>query len=171
MVHKSFSSAHGITLGFPIDRPLPEGALDISLFIAMDPPKHDVQRKTVAPVVSARNMAGLEPLIREHLYHSCDVGRQPKTLKKEFKNYDFSNLEKYWWNNNIPINEKLIKQESHNDIRNRLIKFLLKMRNLDANNIVLVSHGTFLSQITDYMMDNCEFFICNYQELCKKFSI
>ena len=47
------------------DRPLPEGALDISLFIAMDPPKHDVQRKTVAPVVSARNMAGLEPLIRE----------------------------------------------------------------------------------------------------------
>ena len=22
--------------------------------------------------------------IREHLYHSCDVGRQPKLLKKEF---------------------------------------------------------------------------------------
>ena len=27
-----------------------------------------------------------EPLIREHLYHSCDVGRQPKTLKKIYKN-------------------------------------------------------------------------------------
>ena len=40
-----------------------------------------------------------------------------------YKNYDFSKLENYWWNNNIPINEKLIKQESHNDIRNRLIKF------------------------------------------------
>ena len=72
MDHKNFSSAHGITLGFPIDRPLPEGALDISLFIAMDPPKHDVQRKTVAPVVSARNMAGLEPLIRERTANVLD---------------------------------------------------------------------------------------------------
>ena len=47
----------------------------------------------------------LEPLIREHLYHSCDVGRQPQILKKEFQDYNFSNLSDYWWNNNIPINE------------------------------------------------------------------
>jgi len=72
MDHHNFSSAHGITLGFPIDRPLPEGALDISLFIAMDPPKHDVQRKTVAPVVSARNMQALEPLIRERTGNVLD---------------------------------------------------------------------------------------------------
>ena len=68
--HKNFSSAHGITLGFPIDQPLPEGALDISLFIAMDPPKHDVQRRTVAPVVSTRNLAAMEALIRER---TCEV--------------------------------------------------------------------------------------------------
>ena len=72
MDHHNFSSAHGITLGFPIDRPLPEGALDISLFIAMDPPKHDVQRKTVAQVVSARNMHALEPLIRERTANVLD---------------------------------------------------------------------------------------------------
>ena len=40
--HHNFSSAYGITLGFPIDRPLPEGALDVPMFIAMDPPRHDV---------------------------------------------------------------------------------------------------------------------------------
>ena len=34
-------------------------------FIAMDPPKHDVQRKTVSPVVSPANLQVLEPLIRE----------------------------------------------------------------------------------------------------------
>jgi cytochrome P450 len=68
--HKNFSSAHGITLGFPIDRPLPEGALDVSMFIAMDQPKHDVQRKTVSPVVSTRNLAGMEALIRER---TCEV--------------------------------------------------------------------------------------------------
>ena len=68
--HKNFSSAHGITIGFPIDQPLPEGALDISLFIAMDQPKHDVQRKTVSPVVSTRNLAAMEALIRER---TCEV--------------------------------------------------------------------------------------------------
>jgi cytochrome P450 len=68
--HKNFSSAHGITLGFPIDQPLPEGALAISLFIAMDQPKHDVQRKTVSPVVSTRNLAAMEALIRER---TCEV--------------------------------------------------------------------------------------------------
>jgi len=34
-------------------------------FIAMDPPKHDVQRKTVSPVVSPANLQVLEPIIRE----------------------------------------------------------------------------------------------------------
>ena len=34
-------------------------------FIAMDPPKHDAQRKTVSPVVSPTNLARMEPLIRE----------------------------------------------------------------------------------------------------------
>ncbi|MFN3514319.1 MAG: cytochrome P450 [Phenylobacterium sp.] len=34
-------------------------------FIAMDPPKHDVQRKTVSPVVSPANLQILEPIIRE----------------------------------------------------------------------------------------------------------
>jgi cytochrome P450 len=68
--HKNFSSANGITLGFPIDQPLPEGALDVSMFIAMDQPKHDVQRKTVSPVVSTRNLAGMEALIRER---TCEV--------------------------------------------------------------------------------------------------
>ncbi|MEC8075762.1 MAG: cytochrome P450, partial [Pseudomonadota bacterium] len=70
--HHNFSSAHGITLGFPIDQPLPEGALDIKLFIAMDPPKHDVQRRTVSPVVSTRNLAGMEQLIRERTGNVLD---------------------------------------------------------------------------------------------------
>ena len=62
---QTFSSASGITLGFPVGTPLPEGALDISTFIAMDPPVHDAQRKTVTGVVAPRNLVNLEPLIRE----------------------------------------------------------------------------------------------------------
>ncbi len=62
---ENFSSARGITLGFPVDAEIPAGMLQISMFIAQDPPVHDVQRATVTGVVAPRNLARLEPLIRE----------------------------------------------------------------------------------------------------------
>ena len=41
----------------------PDGFLP--MFIAMDPPKHDIQRKTVTPAVSPANLQIMEPQIRE----------------------------------------------------------------------------------------------------------
>jgi cytochrome P450 len=35
------------------------------MFISMDPPKHDAQRKTIAPIVSSENLRNMAPLIRE----------------------------------------------------------------------------------------------------------
>ena len=58
--HEVFSSEGGITIG---EQQMEEGPLP--MFIAMDPPKHDVQRKTVTPAVSPLNLARLEPEIRE----------------------------------------------------------------------------------------------------------
>ncbi|MGL4541014.1 MAG: cytochrome P450 [Polymorphobacter sp.] len=37
----------------------------LPMFIAMDPPKHDIQRKAVSPIVAPANLAVLEVLIRE----------------------------------------------------------------------------------------------------------
>jgi cytochrome P450 len=37
----------------------------LPMFIAMDPPKHDLQRKVVSPAVSPMNLAVMEPQIRE----------------------------------------------------------------------------------------------------------
>jgi cytochrome P450 len=61
--HQVFSSEAtlgGITLagGSANIDPLP-------MFIAMDPPKHDVQRKTVSPAVSPMNLNNLAPIIRQ----------------------------------------------------------------------------------------------------------
>lgn len=55
--HRQFSSEGGITV-FGDRAPLP-------MFIAMDPPKHDVQRKTITPMVAPASLKYLEPLIRE----------------------------------------------------------------------------------------------------------
>lgn len=60
--HKLFSSeVGGITIA---DRDA-EPEVELENFIAMDPPRHDEQRKTVAPSVAPTNLARLEPVIRE----------------------------------------------------------------------------------------------------------
>ena len=57
--HEIFSSEGGIT----IEDDDPE--FELPMFIAMDPPKHDLQRKTVSGVVAPPNLAKLEGTIRE----------------------------------------------------------------------------------------------------------
>lgn len=64
--HEVFSSAKGIAIAED------DSGTDIqtegpSSFIAMDPPEHNVQRKTVSPVVAPTNLATMEPLIRERV--------------------------------------------------------------------------------------------------------
>ncbi len=63
--HELFSSASGIALGPRIDSERSSEDLNISNFIAMDPPKHDLQRATVSSVVAPPNLAKMESLIRE----------------------------------------------------------------------------------------------------------
>ena len=63
MNHKVFSSdgrLGGITLPGG-------GAREGASFIEMDPPEHDIKRKTVSPVAEPPNVARLEPIIREHV--------------------------------------------------------------------------------------------------------
>ena len=56
--HQDFSSERSITIFDPKDD------FQTPMFIAMDPPKHDAQRKTVSPALSPANLANMEPLIR-----------------------------------------------------------------------------------------------------------
>ncbi|MFP6745622.1 MAG: cytochrome P450, partial [Alphaproteobacteria bacterium] len=59
--HDLFSSDGAITIG---DEDV-EGDLELPMFIAMDPPVHDAQRKVVAPVVAPMNLKTLAGTIRE----------------------------------------------------------------------------------------------------------
>jgi len=70
--HEMFSSAHGIGLGDPIDKEPNPDELNVSMFIAMDPPKHDLQRATVSGVVAPTNLAKLEGTIRERVGNILD---------------------------------------------------------------------------------------------------
>lgn len=63
--HKTFSSEPGITLVRTADQQENSPFKGMSMFIAMDPPKHDIQRRIVSPAVSPTNLKTLEPLIRD----------------------------------------------------------------------------------------------------------
>jgi len=74
--HQAFSS-DAFRGGITIRDPKPDFVLP--MFIAMDPPKHDVQRKTVSPVVSPASLMQLEPIIRQRactLLDSLPIGEE-----------------------------------------------------------------------------------------------
>jgi len=57
--HEVFSSERAISIYDP-----EPGDMEMPNFIAMDPPKHDAQRKTIQPIVSSENLQTFAPLIR-----------------------------------------------------------------------------------------------------------
>ena len=63
---ETFSSFPAIVLG---DQ---DPDFTVQQFIALDPPKHQVQRKAVTPTVSPQNLALMEPLIRERIGRIMD---------------------------------------------------------------------------------------------------
>ncbi len=67
--HQRFSSARNITIQ---DAAVVETTVDTSSFIAMDPPKHDEQRRVVSPVVAPPNLARMESLIRSRVINILD---------------------------------------------------------------------------------------------------
>jgi len=64
--HEVFSSEPDITIG---DQ---DADFTLPMFIAMDRPRHDDQRKVVQPVVAPRNLATLESTIRERVCNILD---------------------------------------------------------------------------------------------------
>ena len=64
--HEVFSSEPTIVIG-DLTEDLP-----IEMFIAMDPPKHDLQRRAAQPVVAPKNLAQMESLIRSRVVDILD---------------------------------------------------------------------------------------------------
>ncbi|HET8729491.1 MAG TPA: cytochrome P450 [Moraxellaceae bacterium] len=64
--HELFSAEPFIVLG-----DAPEG-LSVEMFIAMDPPRHDVQRQAVQGVVAPKNLKEMEGLIRQRVQDVLD---------------------------------------------------------------------------------------------------
>ena len=71
---ETYSSAKGISLGIKeiATAEENEGQVGIQTFIAMDPPEHTAQRKTVRSVSAPSNLRNIEPMIRERTAELLD---------------------------------------------------------------------------------------------------
>jgi len=74
--HKVFSSEAGLG-GIIIDDNIQKStdsgsSINLPNFIAMDPPRHDEQRKAVSPIVAPANLSRLEGTIRERMQNILD---------------------------------------------------------------------------------------------------
>ena len=65
--HETFSSEPAITIAEE------DPDFRLPMFIAMDPPKHGLQRKVISPIVAGPTLAAMEPLIRERAGQILDA--------------------------------------------------------------------------------------------------
>jgi len=77
---KTFSSARGINLGIKPSPEIDAQMQKIVSFIAMDPPTHTDQRKTVRGVSAPSNLGNLEPEIRERTIKVLDALPEGETF-------------------------------------------------------------------------------------------
>ncbi|CAK4717777.1 unnamed protein product [Aphanomyces euteiches] len=105
-------------------------------------------------------------LCREMLDASCDVGRQPAELAREFshRGIDVSKLSEYWWLNTPTDETKIIPQtpkelkalkETMNDMEARVRRFLAEIEALPESTLAVVCHGDFISWLTSTYPANC----------------
>ena len=77
---EDFSSARGISLGAPPREGVETIQDALRTFIAMDPPEHTEQRKTVRSVAAPSNVRSVEPLIRERTVSVLDALPEGETF-------------------------------------------------------------------------------------------
>ncbi|WP_343561250.1 histidine phosphatase family protein [Kiloniella sp. b19] len=92
----------------------------------------------------------IEPLIREHVYFSCDQGTHRSELQKFWPQHDFSLLPEVWWSHD---------DESHDIVTARAMAFHDKARKLvkEDEPWLVVSHWAFLLSLTGYKFLNGEY--------------
>jgi broad specificity phosphatase PhoE len=98
----------------------------------------------------------VESLHCERVENSCDIGRAPASLAKEFPAFAFEHLPTVWWHNGNEPDERGISVEPIEmvEIRAREFRRMLLLR--PEHVIAVVGHGTFFRCLTGQTLANCE---------------
>ena len=92
---------------------------------------------------------------RELLIHSCDVGRPPGDLQRDFPTLSFVHLPDRWWHQG-PKNDDGIAVEPHDVFLQRIAEFELDLTRIEERPLAIVGHGNAFYAMIGRMLDNCE---------------
>jgi broad specificity phosphatase PhoE len=98
----------------------------------------------------------VESLHREHLCSSCDVGRPPAALLRDFPELAFEHLEEVWWHRDGEPDERGIVFEPEETLLERVQHFRDWLTTRPETLIAVVGHGTFFYHLTGRFLGNCE---------------
>jgi broad specificity phosphatase PhoE len=92
---------------------------------------------------------------REHLAHSCDVGRTPEQLQKDFPKLSFDHLDDIWWHQG-PLNAVGVPVEPHEVFKKRIAAFVDGLHRIDPRPVAIIGHGDTFREMSGHAMENCE---------------
>ncbi|MCP4297109.1 MAG: histidine phosphatase family protein [Proteobacteria bacterium] len=129
-----------------------------------------IQRVITSPLTRAIQTAlhmfeGIAPievtaLHREMLIHSCDVGRSPEDLKRDFPGLSFDHLSEHWWYQG-ELNGDSVPVEPEAVFLQRIADFKDELLFVRESPVAYVGHGTMFRALSGQKMENCE--IRHYQ--------
>lgn len=97
----------------------------------------------------------IQPLLRERLFCSCDVGRYPNLLAAEFPNIDFGDLEPVWWYV-AETDQPSFSIEPLEVFEQRVSDFCLWLNQRPESSILVVGHADFFKHLIGVKLGNCE---------------
>ncbi len=98
----------------------------------------------------------VECLHREHLASSCDVGRAPSALLRDFPGLAFDHLDEVWWHCAGEADERGFAIEPQESLEERVRHFREWLVARPERLIAVVGHGTFFYHLTGRFLGNCE---------------
>jgi len=97
----------------------------------------------------------VESLHREYVWSSCDIGRSPKHLIRDFPELEFGHLSDPWWW--CPSgNPQAVDKEPSDVVMDRVQDFLVRLRKRPERSVAVVGHCTFFWLFAGVMLENCQ---------------
>lgn len=93
---------------------------------------------------------------RELLLHSCDVGRHPEYLQRDFPMLDFEHLPERWWHHHPDDAADAILVEPKMVFLRRIADFKNGLDQVEERPLAIVGHGNVFRALIGQVMDNCE---------------
>lgn len=92
---------------------------------------------------------------REHLGHSCDIGRSPSELAIHFPQLTFDHLPELWWHQG-PTNENGVPVEPWDTFRTRMAALRNQLLAYESRPLAVVCHGHVIRELTGVDPRNCQ---------------